>query len=92
MAFTGFSVGTWYTSTQGTSTSMRCVIDKIRYYSSTGGIGKKCQISDKDGVVFFRGRVTGSYGFAPAAFEEGKLVNGMIVMSLPEGYVEIDVR
>ena len=94
MAFTGWSVGTLYSNTQGDSTATPLVIENIRYISSTGGPGKTAKIREKgnDGATFFRGRVSASYGMAPASYIDGKLVHGIVVESLPEGFIEIDLK
>lgn len=93
MAFTGFTTGTLHTATQGTSTGVTLVIDKVLYYSSTGGPGKKCIIADRrSGVVIYRGTVASSYGLAPAAYQDGVIAHGIIVKSLPEGYVQVMLR
>jgi hypothetical protein len=92
MAFTGFTTGTLYTATQGTSTATTLVIENIRYNSSTGGAGKRARIKDKvSGGEIFNQRVSGSYGLAVASYANGKLAHGIIVTSLPEGFLEIDL-
>jgi len=92
--FTGLSSGTLYTATQGASISTPLVIENIRYVSGTGGAGKTAKIYERSGsgAVFFQGRVSASYGLAPATYHDGKLVRGIIVKSLPEGYLEIDLK
>ena len=92
MAFTGWSVGTLYTMSQGSSTATTLVIENIRYNSSSGGVGKTAKIKERGGAAFFRGRVSASYGLAPASFTDGKLVHGIVVESLPEGFIEIDLK
>lgn len=93
MAVTGLSTGTINCTAAGDSNAGTLIIDKIRAYSSTGGPGAKYIIKDKGlGVNFFTGVSEGSYGMVPAAYEGGRLVHGFVVMSCPEGYIEIDLR
>lgn len=94
MAVTGWSTGTLRFTALNDSTAIPIVIENIRYYSSTGGAGKTCILKEKagSGAVFFRGRVSASYGLAPASYIEGKFVRGVIATSLPEGYLEIDLK
>ena len=94
MAITGWSTGTLRFTALNDSTAIPMVIENIRYYSSTGGAGKTCILRERNGSasVFFRGRVSASYGLAPASYIEGKLVRGVVATSLPEGYLEIDLK
>lgn len=94
MAITGWSTGTLKVTAINDSTAIPVVIENIRYYSSTGGPGKMGRLKEKAGskAEFFRGRVSASYGLAPASFIDGKLVRGFVVTSCPEGYFEIDLK
>ena len=92
MAFKGFTSGTLYTSVALTSTAQTLIIENIRYNSGTGGAGKQCRIRDRTtGAEIFNQRVSGSYGLAVASYANGRLAHGIIVTSLPEGFLEIDL-
>jgi hypothetical protein len=92
MAFKGFTTGTLYSATQLESTGSTLIIENIRYNSSTGGAGKRCRILDKKtNAEIFNQRVSGSYGLAVASYATGRLAHGIVITSLPEGFVEIDL-
>ena len=93
MAFTGYTTGVLYSATQGETHTGPLIIDNIRYVSSTGGAGQTCRVAtDQSTSWLARLTVSASYGLDVNKWDKGVHVDGLQVLSLPEGYVEITLR
>lgn len=97
MAFSGFSTGVLVSTTQGDSTGLTLLPDRVVYTTSTSPLASQCKLNVrlKNGVaggVIFDQTQAASYGLVDLEMPPGMTWDGVIVTTLTQGSVQIYLR
>ena len=94
MAVTGLTIGVATCTAQGDSiyaTDYHRPVDSIRWYGATAK-GATCKVTDAGGRIVFGARAEASFSTYDKYFSGGRTFNGVKVLSLGSGVVEVTFR
>lgn len=94
MAITGLTIGVATCTSQGDAVyaeGLVRAVESVRFYGATT-IGAACKVADAGSRVIAAFTCAVSYGSQEKYFPQGKAFNGVNVLSLGDGIVEITFR